>query len=89
MPDPTSKLILYGALWCPDVVMTRAFLSRKKIDYLYRDIDHDAGAMDELLALRGKAWVVPTLVLPSGIVLENPSRRELARRLEELRVRVE
>jgi hypothetical protein len=31
--------------------------------------------------LRGKAWVVPTLLLPDGTVLDNPRRAELARKL--------
>ena len=79
--EATPTMIVYGAVWCPDVRMTRAFLDRHTIAYDYRDIDRDAGVMDELLALRGKAWVVPTLVLPDGTILDNPSRRELKKRL--------
>lgn len=78
----TPTMIVYGAIWCPDVRMTRAFLDRHGIAYDYRDIDRDAGMMDELLALRGKAWVVPTLVLPDGTILDSPSRRELKKRLD-------
>jgi mycoredoxin len=81
MPDNATKLILYGAMWCPDVVLTRAHLDRLGIEYEYRDIDRHAGAMDELFALRGKAWVVPTLLLPDGTVLDNPRRAELAQKL--------
>jgi mycoredoxin len=73
---------MYGAAWCPDVLMDRVFLNRKGVDYDYRDIDRDEGAMDALLALRGKAWVVPTYVLPDGTILDNPSREELSKHLE-------
>ena len=79
MAEEADKIIVYGAVWCPDVLMTRAFLDRHGIAYEYRDINRDEGVMDALLALRGKAWVVPTLVLPDGTVLDNPSRRDLAR----------
>jgi mycoredoxin len=78
MPEDNAEIIMYGAIWCPDVRRARAYLDRQEVHYLYRDIDRDDGAMDELLELRGKAWVVPTLVLPNGRVLDNPSRRELA-----------
>jgi mycoredoxin len=81
MSEEPNEIIVYGAIWCPDVRMTRAFLDRHGVAYVYRDIDRDAGAMDALLALRGKAWVVPTLVLTDGTILDDPSRRELKRRL--------
>jgi mycoredoxin len=81
MSETADQIILYGALWCPGVRMTRALLDRHGVVYLYRDIDRDEGAMDELLALRGKAWVVPTLVLLDGTILDNPSNRELTKRL--------
>lgn len=84
-PEPLassdSDMIMYGAAWCPDVAMARRYLARHGVDYVYRDIDRDPNAMDELLALRGKAWVVPTLIMPDGTVLDNPSVRELADRL--------
>ncbi|MGC9468385.1 MAG: glutaredoxin family protein [Anaerolineae bacterium] len=79
--EAPSSLVLFGAVWCPDVLMTRAYLDRQGIAYVYRDIDRDPDAMATLLELRGEAWVVPTLVLANGTVLDNPSRRELARRL--------
>ncbi|MCU0520716.1 MAG: NrdH-redoxin [Anaerolineae bacterium] len=79
MTEEGDRIIVYGAGWCPDVLMTRAFLDRHRIAYEYRDIDRGEGVMDALLALRGKAWVVPTLVLPDGTILDNPSRRDLAR----------
>jgi mycoredoxin len=82
MSDPARKLIVYGARWCADVHLTRAHLNRLGIEYDYRDIDRDAGAMDELFALRGKAWVVPTLLLPDGTVLDNPPRPKLKQVLE-------
>lgn len=82
MSENNEEIVMYGALWCPDVRRARAYLDRRKIDYVYRDIDRDDGAMDELLKLRGKAWVVPTVVLRDGTVLDNPSRRELAQHIE-------
>lgn len=79
MPDVEGNdIILYGAMWCPDVRRARAYLDANGVTYVYRDIDQHEGAMDELLALRGKAWLVPTVVLPDGTILDNPTRRDLA-----------
>ncbi len=77
----TSKLIVYGAAWCPDVTLARRYLDRHGVAYVYRDIDAEPAAMQSLLDLRGEAWVIPTIVLPNGTILDNPSIRELAERL--------
>ena len=77
MSEDQTAIVFYGAGWCPSVRMTRAFLDRHDVPYDYRDIDNDAGALDALLELRGKAWVVPTLVLPDGTILDDPPRRDL------------
>jgi mycoredoxin len=79
--EERSTIVFYGAGWCPSVRMTRAWLDRHGVAYDYRDIDHDEGAMDGLLALRGKAWVVPTLVLLDGTILDDPPRRDLKKLL--------
>jgi len=69
---------MYGTAWCPDVARTRRYLDRHDIDYTYRDIDEESEAMAALLELRGKDWVVPTLILADGTVLDDPSIRDLA-----------
>jgi len=77
----SSEIIMYGAAWCPDVAMARAYFDRHDVGYTYRDIDEEPDARAALLALRGEDWVIPTLVLPDGTVLDNPSIRDLAKRL--------
>jgi len=79
MTDKTpSGIIMYGTAWCPDVVRTRQYLDRHNVGYTYHDIDEEPEAMAALLELRGKDWVVPTLVLADGTVLDDPSIRDLA-----------
>jgi len=73
--------VMYGAIWCPDVALARMFLKRHKVTYTYRDIDRDPEAKAALLELSGKDWLIPTIVMPDGKVLANPSVRELAREL--------
>jgi len=80
MSGDNKTLIMYGAGWCPDVILAKRFLDRRDVVYDYRDIDTEA-YKQELLDLRGKAWVVPTFVLPDGEMLDNPSMRDLADKL--------
>ncbi len=82
MSDSLPQLTMYGAMWCPSVVMARARLNREGIPFVYKDIDRDPGAMDELFALRGKAWVVPTFVMPNGSVLDNPPIQRVIEQLD-------
>ena len=70
---------MYGAAWCPDVARTRRYLDRHSVAHTYRDIDEESEAMAALLELRGKDWVVPTLILADGTVLDDPPLRDLAR----------
>ena len=79
MTDKTSsEIIMYGTGWCPDVARTRRYLDRHDVSYTYRDIDEEPEAKAALLALRGKDWVVPTLILADGTILDDPSIRDLA-----------
>ena len=78
---PPSGIIMYGTAWCPDVARTRRYLDRHNVDYTYRDIDEEPEAKATLLELRGKDWVVPTLVFADGMILEDPPIRDLAKRL--------
>jgi len=78
MEKTSAEIIMYGTAWCPDVARTRRYLDRHDIDYTYRDIDEESEAMAALLELRGKDWVVPTLILADGTVLDDPSIRDLA-----------
>jgi mycoredoxin len=72
-----GEIIVYGAAWCPDVTMARRYLDRHGVAYTYRDIDSDE-MKQALVALRGADWVVPTIVMPDGTVLDNPPIRQLA-----------
>ncbi|MCJ7549734.1 MAG: glutaredoxin family protein [Anaerolineae bacterium] len=78
MEKSSPEFVVYGTGWCPDVARTRRYLDKHDVAYTYRDIDEEPEAMATLLELRGKAWVVPTLVFEDGTILDDPSVRDLA-----------
>lgn len=76
-----DKLLVYGARWCPDVLMVCSYLDRHDVAYEFHDIGGDPEARAFLLEVSGEDWLIPTLVLPGGEILVNPSVRTLADKL--------
>jgi mycoredoxin len=69
-----GPLTLYTTKWCGDCKVAKATLDRAGIEYQEIDIDDDACAAETVLAINGGYHSVPTIVLPDGRVLVEPSR---------------
>ncbi len=76
-----QRLMVYGAPWCPDCRRAKLFLSEHRIDYEWIDIDQDADALAYVEELQRGGRTIPTVVLPDGGILLEPSDEELARAL--------
>ena len=83
----TRRLKIYTTPWCGDCRMAKAVLDRAGVGYQEIDIDHDPEAVATVLAINGGYTTVPTIVMPDGRVLVEPSRQQLleALGLERLR----
>jgi mycoredoxin len=57
--------------------MAKAVLDRAGVEYEEVDIDKDASAAATVVAINGGYRSVPTILLPDGQVLVEPSRRTL------------
>jgi mycoredoxin len=71
------RLKIYTTRWCGDCRMAKAVLDQAGVDYDEFDIDRDPAAVATVLAINGGYHSVPTIVLPDGRVLVEPSRRQL------------
>lgn len=76
-----SKIILYGADWCPDCKRSMSFLDSKNIKYKYIDIDKEPGASDKVAEINNGMKSIPTIVFEDGTVLVEPSNVELAKKI--------
>jgi mycoredoxin len=73
----SSQLKIYTTPWCGDCRMAKAVLDQAGVGYEEIDIDHNPEAVATVLAINGVYTTVPTIVLPDGRVLVEPSRHQL------------
>lgn len=76
-----SDIRVYGAPWCPDCKRTKKFLAEHRLAYDWVDIDQDKDGLAYVEKLQDGGRTIPTVVLPGGEHLVNPSDEDLARTL--------
>jgi mycoredoxin len=75
-------LKIYTATSCGDCRMAKAVLDRAGVDYEEINLDQDPDAAATVLSINGGYTIVPTILLPSGEVLVEPSRHKLLEALD-------
>lgn len=75
-----SRLIVFGRDDCTDTQRSKAFLDALALSYEYRPVDADPDSASRAQTLSGGSRV-PVIVLPSGVVLVEPSDEQLAEAL--------
>ena len=75
LPIP-DLLTVYGASWCADCRNTQRYLDAAGVDYRYVDLGADPAAR-AMLADAGHL-AIPVVITTAGVVLIEPSARELA-----------
>lgn len=76
-----DKIIVYGALWCPDVRRTLAFLDQHQVPYTRIDTDGNPEARAFVKQVTGTRVIIPTLAFPDGSTIVDPSVPILAKKL--------
>ncbi|MDE3082491.1 MAG: NrdH-redoxin [Acidobacteriota bacterium] len=74
----TTPLRVLGTSWCSDCTRSKRFLDEHGVDYEWTDIEADDAAAREVEAHNHGTRVVPTIFLPDGTVLVEPSDAALA-----------
>lgn len=74
-------LTMYTTDWCGYCVRLKHSLEREGIGYDEVNIEHDPDAAVLVMEVNGGNRTVPTVVLPDGTALTNPSVREIKEKL--------
>ena len=84
MPDQTdlytkspSQIVMYFTEWCPDCRRAKFFFKRKNIDVLEVDVKTDKKAEEFVKELNNGNRSVPTIILPDGSMMVEPSTEAL------------
>ena len=72
-----AQIVMYAAEWCPDCRRAKFFFKRKKIDVLEVDVNADKKAEEFVKELNNGFRSVPTIILPDGSMMVEPSAEEL------------
>ncbi len=80
---PNSKIIVYGTEWCGDTRRAKRILNENHIDYEYINIDKDKEAEALVKQINNGYRSVPTIFLPDGSTITEPSNEELKTYLAE------
>jgi mycoredoxin len=68
-----SNLTMYSTVWCGYCRRLKAQLNREGIEFQEVDIEHDAASASFVAKVNGGNQTVPTVLLPDGSVLTNPT----------------
>lgn len=72
-----NQIVMYSVEWCPDCRRAKFFFKRKKIDVMEVDVNADKNAEAFVKELNHGNRSVPTIILPDGSMMVEPSTEEL------------
>ena len=72
-----TQIVMYAVEWCPDCRRAKFFFKRKKIEVLEVDVNADKNAETFVKELNNGNRSVPTIILPDGSMMVEPSTDEL------------
>lgn len=73
----TKPIIIYATTWCGDCIRTKQWLDEHKFHYKEINIEKDKKAMEFVLQTNKGMQSVPTIVLPDGKILVEPTNQQL------------
>lgn len=76
-----ASLTVYSAPWCGHRHRLKSALTRAGIPFSEVDVDRTPGAIELITEIGGGSWLIPTVVMPDGSGLVNPSLQEIEARL--------
>lgn len=83
-PNPPTRITMYATPYCGDTRRARSVLDQMSVDYDFIDFRHDQAAARLVEQITGGFRSSPTILFPNGVVLVEPSERELRAQVDAL-----
>lgn len=74
----TAELVMYSTTWCGYCVRLKSYMDREGIAYREVNIEHDDDAAEFVRSVNRGNQTVPTVLLPDGTAVTNPSPAQLS-----------
>jgi mycoredoxin len=71
------KIVMYAVDWCPDCRRAKFFFERMKIPYEMVNVDKDERGAEFVKQVNNGMRSVPTIILPDGSIMVEPSSEQL------------
>ncbi len=81
-----AQITMYTADWCGDCRRSKAYLTAKKVEVNYIDIEADKVASDKVIEINGGLRSIPVIMFPDGTHLTEPSDKDLEAKLMSLAI---
>jgi mycoredoxin len=75
-----TEIVMYSVDWCPDCKRAKFFFKRNNINVIEVNVDNDEKGAAFVREINSGSRAVPTIILPDGSVLVEPSNTELSER---------
>ncbi|WP_018658146.1 mycoredoxin [Actinomadura flavalba] len=79
-----ARLTMYTTTWCGFCRRLKSQLARDGIEMVEVDIERDPAAAEFVMKVNGGNQTVPTVTIGDGVVLTNPSAKEVKAHLAAL-----
>jgi glutaredoxin len=76
-----APILVYATTTCSDCHRTRFYLDQHRVEYTWINIENDPAGEALVRRLNGGLRRVPTVILPDGSYLAEPTNEELDARL--------
>ena len=74
-----EKILVYGAMWCPDTLRAISYFNQHNINFEFKDIDDNLENTKFVEETNNGLRIIPTIVFTDGTILTEPSNYELER----------
>jgi len=81
MGEAKTRMMVYGAPWCPDRRRAKKFLHEQRVPFEWIDLEDNPPAQRYVESVNAGKQIIPTIVFPDGSLLVEPSNAALARKL--------
>lgn len=74
---PTPSITIYSTSWCGDCARLKSGLVRAEVPFREIDIEKEPSAAEYVVRVNGGFQSVPTVVFADGVVMTEPSARQV------------